>query len=66
MHRHRGLVGHRVDEVDVVEARLAQRAGQVGDPGGRPVAGDLGATGLIVGVNEYNTHNQQYPGKSVK
>jgi pimeloyl-ACP methyl ester carboxylesterase len=44
-------------KVNVVEARLAQWAGEVGYPGGWPVAGDFGATGLVVGVNEDYAHH---------
>ncbi|EKX56369.1 hypothetical protein D516_3142 [Rhodobacter sp. AKP1] len=37
-------------------AGLLQRATQVGNPRRRPAAGDLGAPGVIVRVNEYDTH----------
>ena len=50
------IIGHRVDERDVGKARVLQMAGEIGDPGRRPVAGYLGATGMIVRMNEYDAH----------
>jgi hypothetical protein len=52
------VVGHRVNEVNVFVASLAQRAGEVSYPGGRPVAGDLGATGAVVGLYEDDAHGR--------
>jgi hypothetical protein len=50
------VVRHRVDEMHVGVAGGLEVAGQVGDPGRRPVAGDLGATRVVVGVNEEDAH----------
>ena len=49
---------HRVDEDDVGVAAGLQVAGQVGDPGGRPVAGDLGAAGVVVRMDQHDAHGQ--------
>ena len=51
------VVRHRVDEVHVGVAAVLQVAGQVGRPGRRPVAGDLGAAGVVVGVHQQDTHD---------
>ncbi len=50
------IVGHRVDERHLIVARRLQRAGEIRDPGRRPVAGDLGAAGMVVRVNEEDVH----------
>jgi hypothetical protein len=44
------VVGHRVDERDVRDAGVLQGAADVGDPARRPVARDLGAAGMVVGL----------------
>ena len=40
----------------VVKAILLQHARQIRDPGRRPVARDLGAARVIIGVNEKHAH----------
>ena len=34
-----------------------ERAGKIGDPGGRPVAGNLCTAGMVVRVNEDDAHD---------
>ena len=51
------VVGHGIDEAEVGVARLLQRAGEIGHPGGRPVAGDFGAAGVIVRVKKKHAHD---------
>jgi hypothetical protein len=53
----RDVVGHGVDEAQVGVACRLQRSGQVGHPGRRPVAGDLGASRVVVGMQEENAHD---------
>jgi hypothetical protein len=50
------IICHRIDEVNVGEACVLEVARQIGDPGRRPVAGDLSAARVIVRMNEYNAH----------
>ncbi len=50
------MVGHRVEEGDPVIARRLERAREIGDPGGRPVAGDLGAAGMVVRMDQQDMH----------
>jgi hypothetical protein len=50
------VVRHRVDESHVCVAARLEIPDEVGDPGRRPVARDLGATGVVVRVNENDAH----------
>ncbi len=50
------VMGHRIDEGDVVIAAGLEVAGEVRDPGGRPVARDLGAAGVVVRMQEQDAH----------
>lgn len=45
-------------EAHIIGARTPQRAGEMGNPGKGPVAGDLGAAGMVVGVNERDAHER--------
>jgi hypothetical protein len=50
------VIGHRVDEDDVIVPRLSDGAGKISGPGRRPVAGDLGSAGVVIGVDEQEAH----------
>jgi len=50
------VVRHRVDEGHVVVTAGLQIAGQVGHPRGRPVARDLSTAGVVVGVDQHESH----------
>jgi hypothetical protein len=50
------VIGHRVDEMDIGEARVLEMPGQIGDPRRRPVSRDLSPAGVIVGVNQNDAH----------
>jgi hypothetical protein len=52
------IVRHRIDEVHVVEAVVLQSPGQVRYPSRRPVAGDLGTSGVVVRMDEENAHER--------
>ena len=52
----RHVVGHCIQEVDVVETGVFQHAGQVGNPRRRPVSGDFGAAGMVIRVHKDNAH----------
>ena len=51
------VVGHGIDEPQVGVARLLQGAGEIGHPGGRPVAGDFGAARVVVRVKKKHAHD---------
>ena len=55
------VIGHRIDEGNLVEAGRLQPACEIGRPGGWPVAGDFRTTGVIVRVNEYDMHGFPSP-----
>ena len=50
------VVRHRVDEMDIVVACGPQRPGEIGHPGGRPVSRDLGTAGMVIGVDQNQSH----------
>jgi hypothetical protein len=50
------VVHHRVKEMDVVNPCPLQMPGQIGQPGRRPVPGDLGPAGMIVRVDKDDAH----------
>jgi hypothetical protein len=50
------IVGHRIDEAEIVEPGPSKRAGDVSGPCRRPIARDFGAAGMIVGMQEQNSH----------
>ena len=54
----RDIVGHRVDEMDVVKAGAPQAARQIGNPGWRPCACDLGPARAVIGVNKQYPHDR--------
>ena len=50
------VIRHGVQEMDILKTGLLERTGEIGNPGRRPVAGNLGTAGVIVGMNEQDTH----------
>jgi len=54
----RQVVGHGIDEAQVRKSCSLRRTGQIGDPGRRPVAGDLGAARMVVGMQQENSHGR--------
>src|SRR6056297_2968672 len=54
------IIGHRVDEGDVVIARSLERTGEIGHPCGGPVAGDFGTAGMIVRMDQEQFHGASY------
>ena len=52
------LVHQTIDEMVILIATRLQIARDIGDPGRRPVAGDVGGAGAIVGVDKEDSHRQ--------
>jgi len=52
------LVHQTIDESIILIATRLQIARDIGDPGRRPIAGDVGGTGAIVGVDKEDSHRQ--------
>ena len=56
------IVGHGIQELHVPEPRPLQRPRQIGGPGGRPVARNLGPARVIIGMNKQDAHGRTLPG----